>query len=559
MLAILIIPSYSLLFSSTKDDMISEYDRRLQQQLELMENEVNLQKTVLKNISAEQDFQILSNPSAYGYDTNSVEWFECREKVQKSFALLKPMISLQNESLLMFRNGDLQIDINGAVNVLRAGYDSTWNLSDNGEEYSFDAAMAQLFMKNHSGKIDSVLCYNSLTDDRSYELVYILTLSSSDEEVGNSSFVACYDADKLLDNLGFIDNTTSVLMTSGDNGEIYKYGIDYNISAYDSYYENKNLNLRVYYSISDKSIRDKLEPINFFLVIFVLVFLLLGIMATIGITVGETRHIKKLVSIVKGTTDIEYSGEDDYFKYLETIFRILYERGNKAVDNAKGLIFSKMLHFKLSVDEFGLIKKYFESPVCVFILKNTEMKYRNLTQGVSSYLKGRDIEIIHIDDIDNSEVVVFVKKTSGIKEIFKDMIMYLNKEHHTDIRGVTSVCEDIEQMSDIYYKMKKTIPYLEYGNLKNIDSDSYKSGDDDFKSFMTKSRQLYEIIRSGNEFEAKRTVYEQWYKITQGEMAPNSVEPLFFSQSTVLSQIASEHKLNVAIPRFDNGKDGYYY
>ena len=107
----------------------------------------------------------------------------------------------------------------------------------------------------------------------------------------------------------------------------------------------------------------------------------------------------------------------------------------------------------------------------------------------------------------------------------------------------------------IYRKIKKIIPYLEYGNLKSIDVNSFKSSDEDFKLFIIKSRQLYEIIRSGNEFEAKRNVYEQWYKITQGETDPNMVEPLFFSQSSVLSQIVSEHKLNVAIPRFDSGKD----
>lgn len=548
-------PCYSILFSSVRESVIEEYDEKLKQQLELMENEINLQRNVLKAMSREQDFQILSNPSTYNYNTNSVKWFECRESVRSSFAMLDPIVSLQDKSMLLFRNGDLQIDINGAANVLSAGYDSMWNLSDGYDVYSFEGAMAQIFMKNHVGKIDRALCYNNLSEERSYELVYALTMSSSDEEVGNSTFIVCYDADKLMERLGFLDNTMSVCITSADNGLICNYGTDNDISVYDSYYENENLNLKIHYIVSDNYIRQKLEPVNFFLTIFCLGFLLFGFVGTIGISFGETHHIKKLVSIVNGTTDIKYSGEDDYFKYIETIVRGLNNRVIKATENTQRLIFFKMLYFKLTPDELESVQKYFDSSVCVFVLKNTEAKYRDLVRGISSYLKSKNVEIIHIADVENSEVVVFVKKVQGIRDVFEDMIMYLNKEQHTDIRGVVSVCEDITLMPDIYRKIKKIIPYLEYGNLKSIDVNSFKSSDEDFKLFIIKSRQLYEIIRSGNEFEAKRNVYEQWYKITQGETDPNMVEPLFFSQSSVLSQIVSEHKLNVAIPRFDSGKD----
>ena len=48
MLAILIIPCYSTLFSSAKQDIIEEYNSKLQQQLKIMENELNLQKNRFK-------------------------------------------------------------------------------------------------------------------------------------------------------------------------------------------------------------------------------------------------------------------------------------------------------------------------------------------------------------------------------------------------------------------------------------------------------------------------------------------------------------------------------
>lgn len=555
MLAILIIPSYSILFSSAKDDIIEEYNSKIQQQLKMMENEINLQKNVLKEMSEKQDFKILANPSLQGDTVNSVGWFESRENVKKSFTMLKPMVSIQDKTLLMFRNGDLQIDINGAVGMFRTNYDSAWNLSANGEVYSVDAAAAQFFMKKHDGKIDDELCYNDMENEQIYELVYILTLSSSDEGVSDSTFVICYDAESLLERLGFDDGSTSVLLTTNENKKIFNYGNEYDVSVYDSSYQSDSLNLKVHYSISDKSVRTKLGPVNFFLFVFVLIFILLGLIATIGISVIETRHIKKLVSVTEGTTDVEYASEDDYLKYLETIFRSLHDKANKATDRIKNLIFSKMLHFKLSTEELQIISKYFHSSVYVVMLKGREAKSRNLEQDVYAYLKRNDIDTIHIESIGVSEILLFVKKSPAVKDALEDMVVNINKEHHTDIRGVLSACEDIEYMPDIYQKIRKTIPYLEYGSLKSIELNSYKSDDDDFKSFMAKGRQLYEIIRSGNEFEAKRTVYEQWYKITQGETDPATVEPLFFSQSTVLSQIAADYKLNIAIPRFDSGKD----
>ncbi len=555
MLAILIIPSYSMLFSSARDDIIEEYNSKLQQQIKMMENEINLQKSVLKEMAEEQAFKTLANPDIVGHTVNSVEWFESRENVKKSFSMLKPMVFLQDKSLLMFRNGDLQIDINGAESIFRTNYDSLWNLTANGQICSIDAAMAHLFMKKHEGKIDGVLHYNDTENEQTYELIYALTLFSSDDGVSDSVFLICYDAEKLMERLGLLDDATSILMTTSDNKKVFGFGNEYDASVYDSGYQSDSLGLRVHYSISDNAVKAKLEPVNFFLFIFALGFVLLGLIATVGISVVETRHIKKLVSVAKGTTDVEYEIEDDYLKYLETIFRNLYDKANKESDRARDLIFSKILHFKPSAEELQTVSKYFNSPVYVVLLKGREMKSRSFEQHIHIYLKKEKLDIIHIAGIGISEVLLFVKKSSSVRETLEDIIVNINKEHQLDIRGILAACDNIEEMPEIYEKIRKTIPYLEYGSLKSVELNSYEDVDEDFKAFMAKGRQLYEIIKSGNEFEAKRMVYEQWYKITQGETDTSAVEPLFFSQSTVLSQIASDYKLNIVVPHFDSGKD----
>ena len=50
-------------------------------------------------------------------------------------------------------------------------------------------------------------------------------------------------------------------------------------------------------------------------------------------------------------------------------------------------------------------------------------------------------------------------------------------------------------------------------------------------------------------------MYEQWYKITQEEINSEVAETLYFTQTSILSQIITENNLKLDIPKFDSGKD----
>lgn len=555
-LGILMIPSYSNFYASVRENALKKYDSQIRQEVKMMENEINLQMNVLKNITSGQSFKILSNPPAYGYDLESVGWFESRESVQESYSVLKSLISLQDKSIMLFRNSDIQIDASGAADDFRAGYDTLWRLSVDGGKCSMDAAMVQLFYRRHSGEFDGNIDYNDIANGKTYELVYAFTLASSEEEeVGDSIFLACYDADGFIDRINMENGIVSVMVTTDDDKKLFSDGDEYDVTLYDSCYESENLNFKVYYSISDECLQDQLAPVNTFLLIVAITFAMFGFLATVGVSIVEKRYINRLVSVTKGTTNVEYSDDDDHIKYLETVFRSLYEKSNRVHDTLKDLIFSKILMFKPSIEELGIIEDCFLSPVCVVMFKNTSAKYHNLSQDVFLHFKEKNVELLHELKISESEVLFFIKLTSAVKEVIEDIIISINNERHADVRGIAAVCDDINKVPIIYDKIKKTIQYLEYGSLKFIKDYDENTDIKDFKTILAKSRQLYEIIRSGNEFEAKRIVYEQWYKITQDEINSDSIEPLFFSQTSILSQISSENKLNVSIPKFDCEKD----
>ena len=205
-IGIFFMPLYSSIYSTLRQNTIEKNNSKIQQEISKMENEINLQINVVKNITSEQDFKILSNPPAYGYSVSDAAWFESRESVRKSFSYLKSIVSLQDKSFLLFRNSDTQIDANGSIDDFKSSYDILWRLTAEEKNCSFDAASSQLF-KKHSGHFSSSIVYNDMSSGKKYQLVYLLTLSSAGEKMENDSvFVACYDAEKIIERLEKADS-----------------------------------------------------------------------------------------------------------------------------------------------------------------------------------------------------------------------------------------------------------------------------------------------------------------------------------------------------------------
>ena len=554
-LGVMIIPCYSSFMTSVKEETVKNFDGKIRQEIKMEENEINLQVNVLKNVSNTREFKMLANPPAYGYDKDSVEWFESRENVQKSYSVLKSIVSIQDKSFMLFRNSDLLMDTNGSIDDFRASYDTLWRFTTEGGKCSMDFASLQMFHKKHDGHFVENLAYSDISTGKTYELIYLLTLSNEEEEVCDSIFVACYDAEKFVERLGFKGDVTSILITNENGKKLYGYGKEYDLSVYDSCYKSENLNLNVYYSISDECLQRQMSGINLFLFMTMFILIVFGLIVTVGISVIERRHITNLLAVVDGTTDIEYSEEDDHIKYLETVLKKMYSENKKNNDALKMLIYSKLLNFKLSESEKKVVYDDFASPVFVLLLKNTGSEQGSAGKFSVSFLKEKGADITHYLNINSTDFVIFAKMSNVLRNIVDDMIVAVNKNYKADMKGVSAVCNDVNEVPVIFEKMKKTVQYIEYGYVKFIKDFEKDSDNEDFVGILSKNRQLYEIIRSGNDFEAKRIVYEQWYKITQGEFNASCIEPLFFSQISVLSQILAEYKLNVAVPKYDSEKD----
>ncbi len=553
-LCILLIPFYSGFLSFVKENAIKTFDSRIQGNVKSIENEINIQMNVLKNISEGQDFKVLSNPPAYGVDLNSPQWLESREQVRESYSVLKSVVGIQEKSAILFRNGNLQIDSNGAIDNFRASYDTMWRFVSDGEKCSVDYALSQLFYKRHGGSFESNLGYSNISNGQTFELVYLYTVFSAQDDVADCVFMSCYDAENFIEGIN-LEDASSILITTLDGKKIYNTGNLYDVEAYDSCYQSENIGIKIYFSISDKCLNKNMEPVVLFLMLVMFMFVLLGFLFTMGFAFVERKNINKLLSATDGVTDIIYSEDDDHIAYLNTVFSELYKQNKRFLAMTKSLLYAKLICFGLNEEEKEAIKEDFITPNCFIMLKNTVSEYTNIKSDAESFLKKRGISIIQSFSLNNFEHVFFVKMTNIVKDTVEDMVVQINKEHRTDVRAVMSICDDISGMTNMFDRTKRTIQYLEYGNVKILREYNKSDGSENISTFLTKSRQLYEIVKSGNEFEAKKIVYEQWYKMTQDEANTQGIETLFFAQTSILSQIAAECKLNIAIPVFDTTKD----
>lgn len=554
-IAILLMPIYSSLYESLRQEAIESVKNKIHKEVNVMENEINMQINVVKNITSGRDFKILSNPIAYGYFVTDAAWFESRENVRKSYSSVKSLTTLQDRSFLLFKNSDTQIYSSGALDEFRASYDTLWRLTVEGEKCSIDAADVQLFSKKHDGNFYSSIGYEDMAGGNNYELVYLLTLATTEESGNESIFVSCYDAEDLIEGFNLEDRVSSVMFVDDGEKKLYSTGDDFDISQYDSSHESEKLNIKVCFAISDEYMSKQMEPIKFFIALVFVLIVLFGMFVTLISAVIERKNINKIIKTVGGVLDIDSFEDDDYHKYIEDIITKVSKNHSDEKEIQKDLIFTKVLGFNLSADELELAKKFFSSMTCILMLKNSDEKYIDMESDTCTYLKDNNVTLIHKVSVSKSESVFFIKMSSVVKETLEDMMVFINKKENANVRGICAICEEVGEIPYTYEKLKKDIKFLEFGNLKFIKNLEVNVNSDELKNIILKSRQLYEIIKSGNEFEAKRIVYEQWYKITQDEVSSDFAETLYFTQTSILSQIITENNLKLDIPKFSSDKD----
>ena len=156
----------------------------------------------------------------------------------------------------------------------------------------------------------------------------------------------------------------------------------------------------------------------------------------------------------------------------------------------------------------------------------------------------------------NGNIVVIIKARSSSEyyaeaaEKISELVSRI-KEKGIDIyASVSGICESIEEIPEKYKEAHNLLRHLEYQNLILADSDRAEKS----LALTGMGDKLYELVMSGNEFEASRIVYEQWYDLSEN-FADNSLEQLFFDQRRALITAAENTGYNGEIVNYDSNKN----
>lgn len=519
-----------------------ELDLQLNSAFRLIEEEINIQKTFLQNASLTDAFSDMVSKKG---DLKS------QEELSRAYSMAKNL-STKGASYIFFKDSGVCIDSNGAVWNYKPAYDNTWNLWVNGEKYHSDLALGQIFMRAHADGFEGTYRFDDLTAGKSYELVYIKPLFINTEDMADVALIVCCDLDTLLSESNLLEYTDDFSISA--NGVEAYTTADENAPAmdYTHTFDYSPLGVRVSYEFPGKYLLSRTSTGFALGALFFLAFLVFGFFITIVSSIQENKHIKKVLSLTGEIADNGYESAGDMYNHIEYIYKGVSGRLSGYEANVRNLILVKMLAFKLTDEELCTIQSSINLPCVMLLVKNYSAKHSRWKPSLDEYLEESGVSVFQRIDVSDDETVLFTDPSSI--PALSDMPVRVNKKCRADIRCVYSRLLDLENVAAVYNKMKQSIRYLEYGSITSVD-DSANASSSAVRDITAKSRHLYELIRSANAFEAKRIVYEQWYKIGCGELGAEGIEPLFYSQSSIISQVSAEFKLSVKPPRFDADKD----
>ncbi len=297
-----------------------------------------------------------------------------------------------------------------------------------------------------------------------------------------------------------------------------------------------------------------LHDLNKVILIIVLIFMVSGVATSIIVGIVEHQRINKLAEEIEKKTNTENRDSNDY-KYIQSTFTKLYGEMENAKRELEETLYVKLLSIGLTETEWDIISEDVKTPCYMLYLHNHSLRKGSILQSIEFYLKKNNVNIYNITEVSEKTLVLFLEYKNGLAEIVNNIPTSLNKDHNLDLRGLIAELSNIEDATEVYSKMKGAIRYIEYGTVKSIDEIDTASDEKELEKLVANCVDLAQLLRDNNMFEAKRFVYEQWYKISDGAYGANGIERLFYSQISVISQVCAEKGIKCKIPEFNTNKD----
>ncbi|MDY5626917.1 MAG: AraC family transcriptional regulator [Clostridia bacterium] len=547
LLAVLI-PVYIVSYNITVENISAGIQGNIDVTMNMLDKETESLRKISMNIIDTDEYTALNK----NITIDSPVEYAAVNKFAKKYNQTIDLSSIIEDSIIYFKRSD--VIVSKKLTLCGEDFLSVNDfISFGGEDfYSFlDKASKEGFSETWRYCPDMLYC-GKKADMLAVCVAASRNLSSNADAV----IIGLIDVNNLFAAMG-MDNFKSYVeykFTAYDNStlmesEHYDLQKSKHIISYDKTSAAVRLNLKVKPSYYNK--RMRLLYILF--AVYSMIIVGVGVLIVFFLAKMQSSKMHSLALAVEEFTGIANVKND--YDYISEVLKGI-NRQNLYLDSvvAKNVIY-KLFTMTLTDDEYDIIKSKYPDlfgESIIMIIKSTNMMPEIIELGAKQY----DLEIITMLKNYNGNIVVIIKAqnkseyyaeaTGKISELVSRI-----KEKGIDMYvSVSGICESIEKIPEKYKEAHNLLRHLEYKNIILADEDRAEKT----LALTGADEKLYELIMAGNEFEASRIVYEQWYNLSEN-FADNSLEQLFFDQRRALLTAAENTGYKGEIVNYDSNKN----
>ncbi len=547
LLAVLI-PVYIVSYNMTAENISAGIQGNIDVTMNMLDKEAESLRKISMNIAETDEYTVLNK----NITVDSPVEYAAVNKFAKKYNQTIDLSSIIGDCIIYFKRSDVIV----SKKLTLCGED----FLNIGDFLSFGGESFDDFIKNAAQEGFSETwryCPDTFYCGKKCDMLAVCVAANRNlSSNADAVIVGLIDVNNLFSAMG-MDNFKSYAeykFTAYDGSTLMESGLYESMKTkHIISYDKTSAAIRLDLKIRPQYYNQRMKILFILFAVYSMIIVAVGVLIVFFLAKMQNTKMHRLALAVEEFTGIANVKND--YDYISEVLKGINSK-NVYLDSvvAKNVIY-KLFTMTLTDDEYDIIRSKYPDlfgESIIMIIKSENMLPEIIELGAQQC----GLEIIAMLKNYNGNIVVIIKaQNSGeyYAEAAKNISELVSriKEKGIDMyASVSGICKSIEEIPEKYKEAHNLLRHLEYKNL------ILAVGDRAEKSLALTGMgdRLYELVMSGNEFEASRIVYEQWYNLSEN-FADNSLEQLFFDQRRALITAAENTGYSGEIVNYDSNKN----
>ena len=547
LLAVLI-PVYIVSYNMTAENISAGIQGNIDVTMNMLDKEAESLRKISMNIAETDEYTVLNK----NITVDSPVEYAAVNKFAKKYNQTIDLSSIIEDCIIYFKRSDVIV----SKKLTLCGED----FLNIGDFLSFGGESFDDFIKNAAQDGFSETwryCPDTFYCGKKCDMLAVCVAASRNlSSNADAVIVGLIDVNNLFSAMG-MDNFKSYAeykFTAYDGSTLMESGLYESMKTkHIISYDKTSAAIRLDLKIRPSYYNQRMKILYMLFAVYSMIIVAVGVLIVFFLAKMQNTKMHRLALAVEEFTGIANVKND--YDYISEVLKGINSK-NVYLDSvvAKNVIY-KLFTMTLTDDEYDIIRSKYPDlfgESIIMIIKSENMMPEMIELGAQQC--GLEI-IARLKNYTGNIVVIIKAQNSGeyYAEAAKNISELVSriKEKRIDMyASVSGICKSIEEIPEKYKEAHNLLRHLEYKNL------ILAGGDRAEKSLALTGMgdRLYELVMSGNEFEASRIVYEQWYNLSEN-FADNSLEQLFFDQRRALITAAENTGYSGEIVNYDSNKN----